>query len=139
MRSVINDVGSLNDLIKKLYKILRSQNLKLRKTSLSLNGGGIEGFLYELGVSLALNKSFKKQDSLQNFDLISGISSGAIVGSLLACGLKIEDIILAIYGRSKKFPKIGSSLVYDAAAMDWIKGLFSDPLLLLSFNPKKCH
>lgn len=59
---------------------------------LTLDGGGSKGF-YSLGVLKELEALFGQGRALyQNFDLIYGTSTGAIIASLLALGYRADDI-----------------------------------------------
>ena len=62
------------------------------KTAICLAGGGIEGGFYEIGILRAL-QYFMPEFSLQNVDIICGISVGSIIGSFLANGLSPDDIM----------------------------------------------
>jgi predicted acylesterase/phospholipase RssA len=58
---------------------------------LSLDGGGAKGF-YTLGVLKQLEAMLGHGPLCEQFDLIFGTSTGAIIASLLALGHKVDDI-----------------------------------------------
>lgn len=63
----------------------RSSNGTQRK-ALVLSGGGITGFLYEVGVLSAIQESLPAKPLGRYFDIFVGTSAGAVVASLLANG-----------------------------------------------------
>jgi len=65
------------------------------KTALVLAGGGITGFLYEVGVLTALDEVAGRAASNQ-FDLYVGTSAGAILAALLANGTRPAEIFEAV-------------------------------------------
>lgn len=58
---------------------------------LRLDGGGAKGF-YTLGVLKQLEALLGDKPLSEQFDLIFGTSTGAIIASLLALGYKVDDI-----------------------------------------------
>ena len=58
---------------------------------LSLDGGGAKGF-YTLGVLSELEALLGRRPLCEQFDLIFGTSTGAIIASLLALGEPVEAI-----------------------------------------------
>lgn len=68
------------------------------KTAICLSGGGIEGFLYELGVMMALNAHLQSR-SVTDIDIFCGVSAGAILASLLANLDEPEMVTDAFFNR----------------------------------------
>src|SRR5258708_13018551 len=66
-----------------------------RKTALVLAGGGITGFLYEVGVLAALDELAGGAAS-NDFDVYVGTSAGAVLASLLANGARPREIFEAV-------------------------------------------
>src|SRR6266566_3228079 len=58
---------------------------------LSLDGGGAKGF-YTLGVLAQVEAMLKGKLLCDQFDLIFGTSTGAIIAALLSLGYKVGDI-----------------------------------------------
>src|SRR5271163_545077 len=58
---------------------------------LSLDGGGAKGF-YTLGVLAQVEAMLKGKPLCEEFDLIFGTSTGAIIAALLSLGYKVADI-----------------------------------------------
>jgi predicted acylesterase/phospholipase RssA len=57
------------------------------KKALVLSGGGITGWLYEVGSLTALDDFFEDGFSVNDFDLFVGVSAGATVAGLVANGV----------------------------------------------------
>jgi NTE family protein len=66
-----------------------------RKTALVLAGGGITGFLYEVGVLAALDELAGGAAS-NDFDVYVGTSAGAVLAALLANGARPREIFEAV-------------------------------------------
>lgn len=119
VKDVIVDPHSIVKVLKKISNILAAdihENLD-RKIGMALSGGALEGFLYQIGACYALDKVIKER-SVNSFDIYSGVSSGSIIGSLLACDVDLKEIILSIKGQSKTLPKLSGKTIFDFAAKD---------------------
>ena len=66
-----------------------------RKTALVLAGGGITGFLFEVGVLTALDELAGRALS-NDFDVYVGTSAGAVLAALLANGAHAAEIFAAM-------------------------------------------
>lgn len=62
------------------------------RTALVLAGGGITGFLYEVGVLAALDELAGRAVSI-DFDLYVGTSAGGVLAALLANGARPGNIL----------------------------------------------
>ena len=65
------------------------------KLALALSGGGFTGYLFEIGALTALDDLLGDSFSTNDFDLFVGVSAGAAAASLLANGVKPEEILEA--------------------------------------------
>lgn len=70
---------------------------KVDKTSLCLSGGGTTGIYFELGALKCLQDSLPP-GTLNDFDMYFGISAGAFVGSMLAVGYSVDEMMAAVAG-----------------------------------------
>src|SRR5208337_5404380 len=70
-------------------------NQPRRKTALVLAGGGITGFLYEVGVLTALDE-LAGRALANDFDIYVGTSAGAVLAALLANGARPAEIFEAV-------------------------------------------
>jgi predicted acylesterase/phospholipase RssA len=83
------------------------------KTAICLAGGGVEGFLFEVGVMKALNAHLQTR-SVTEMDIYCGISAGAILASFLANGTEPEEIDEAIAAqKGREIDPVTPSVVYD--------------------------
>ncbi len=87
---------------------------KKEGTALVLSGGATKAFYFHLGVLKALRH--------EPITSIVGSSAGAIVGSFLAYGATVDDLITALYQQEVYLPR------FDA----WVKTMTSDML----FKPR---
>lgn len=67
------------------------------KTALCLAGGGVTGVYFELGALKALDDCLP-EGALNRFDLLFGISAGAVVGGMLANGYSVDEFMAGIAG-----------------------------------------
>jgi predicted acylesterase/phospholipase RssA len=82
------------------------------RIAICLAGGGIEGLFYELGVLRAL-QYFLPSFPLQEVDIICGISAGAIIGSFMANGIGLDDIVAGLQSGKGKLDRIGRRAIFD--------------------------
>lgn len=83
---------------------------------LSLDGGGLKG-IYTLNVLIRIEKDFNI-DFSKDFDLIIGTSTGAIIASLLAFGVKPKEIL-------DRYLKYSNEIFDDNYNKKMTRGLFS--------------
>ncbi|MCL4863119.1 MAG: patatin-like phospholipase family protein [Caldilineaceae bacterium] len=76
------------------------------KTALVLAGGGITGAVYELGALRAIDALLIGR-TVNDFDLYVGTSAGALVGALIAGGLRPDEILQMMAQRSAARRQIG--------------------------------
>lgn len=75
---------------------VRSRKKKRDKVALVLAGGGIPGWMYEIGVLTAMDEFFEDGFSVNDFDIYVGTSAGATVAAILANGVKPRVIYDAV-------------------------------------------
>jgi predicted acylesterase/phospholipase RssA len=63
------------------------------KRALALGGGGFTGYLFEIGALTALDDLFEDGVSMNDLDLYVGVSAGAAAASLVANGVKPQEIL----------------------------------------------
>lgn len=90
------------------------------RVGMALSGGGLEGFLYQVGCCYALNTAVSGK-SLYDCEVLSGISSGSIVAAAIAGKVPLEEVIKAFEGRSQTLPHLKASDLYDVAVADILK------------------
>ena len=119
-----------------LRDVLYAGILRENKVGLALSGGAIEGLLYQAGCMLALKHAFSGR-SIHSVDIISGISSGSIVGSFLAQQLEIEDIIRGVLDMPAHYPPFKFSTIFDLAGFDILKRMVSTSLRIRKLRPSQ--
>jgi predicted acylesterase/phospholipase RssA len=99
-----------------LVEFQKNQN----KTSLCISGGGIDGYIYSLGVTRALDEVFLKR-SCNDFNIYAGVSSGSLLGSSLAIGLKVSNLVKQIYRKDENLEDMSLKIVFDPAISATLK------------------
>lgn len=128
VRDVLVNPQHLGTILRWLAHLF-AQDLHLteNKIGLTLSGGGLEGFLYQLGVMYALDKSIEGF-TVNDFHVYSGVSSGSLVAGLLAKQSPIEELIKSVYGESDILPPLKSSTVFDPATGSILKRISEQSL-----------
>jgi len=67
--------------------------LSSSKRALALGGGGFTGYLFEIGALTALDDLFEDGVTMNDLDLYVGVSAGAAAASLLANGVRPQEIL----------------------------------------------
>jgi predicted acylesterase/phospholipase RssA len=110
-----------------LREILYAGIIRENKVGMALSGGAMEGLLYQAGTVLALKHAFDKR-SIYTCDVISGISSGSIVGSMIANEIEVEELIRGVLDLDSRYPPLKISTLFDLAAFDIVKRLVGNSL-----------
>lgn len=71
------------------------------KIALALSGGGITGWLYEIGSLTALDDFLEEGFSVRDFDIYIGVSAGATAAALIANNVSPEEIFYANLGQKE--------------------------------------
>jgi predicted acylesterase/phospholipase RssA len=111
--------------------------IREEKVGIALGGGGIEGFLYQLGVLYALELAITGEKPLRKADIISGISSGAIAGALFATGFSLQEVIKSLQSNSDVLPSLTSNTIFDLAASDISKRFLKQSVSWKGLDRKK--
>lgn len=73
----------------------RSHRKQPLKRALALSGGGVTGYLFEIGALTALDDLFQDGVTVNDFDIYMGVSAGAAVAAFMANGVKPAEIFRA--------------------------------------------
>ena len=97
VRHVLRDVdrGFASTLLDRASAILADK--KQGRTALCASGGGITGIFFEMGAIKCLDDALVG-GRVNDFDMLFGISAGAVVTSLLAVGYTIGEMMAALAG-----------------------------------------
>ncbi len=120
VRGVILEPASSIELFLFATRQLFEFRKKQTKTSVCISGGGLEGYLYSLGVLHALDACLFEKDCAE-FDIYCGVSSGAILGSSLAAGISTDDLMKQIYKRQGKLEPLTLGVIFDFASGEIFK------------------
>ncbi|HSN81637.1 MAG TPA: patatin-like phospholipase family protein [Polyangiales bacterium] len=79
------------------YAVDLTVSRRIGKTAICASGGGITGIYFEMGALKCLDDCITNC-SVNDFDMMFGISAGAVVTSLLAVGYTTDELMAAIAG-----------------------------------------
>ncbi len=94
-------------------------NTRQPKVALVLDGGGVPGALYEIGVLTALDDVFGDSFAATDFDFYVGTSAGAIVGAFLANGVRPREMFTAIKEDQPSPLNFGRHDVFRFSWQEW--------------------
>ena len=119
-----------------LYHIFSHGVKRTNQVGFALSGGALDGLLYQVGVLFALETGIdgKRIDSCQ---AVSGISSGAIAGALIAGKIPLGETIRSFYGNSKKLPHLKSTTIFDLAGSTIVQRLATTSIGIDNFKPNR--
>lgn len=86
------------------------------RAALVLAGGGITGFLFEIGVLTAIEQAIAPTPLTAQFDMFVGTSAGSVVAALLANGAQPSDIFRAAGANQDSPFNFRAEDVFGAAA-----------------------
>lgn len=105
------------------------------KVGVALSGGGIEGFLYQIGCLHALDLALENK-SLHQCNTFSGVSSGSICAALLATKVPPREAIRALKKKSEILPDFAPSMFYDLAMKKILERVAKEALRWEGLSPK---
>ena len=137
VRDVHFDPKSTRHLLLWIKDILWHGIKRENHVGLALSGGGLEGFLYQLGALFALESCLQGKDGgLKNCDVISGVSSGALAGTLFGSQVPLLEVIRSFVGTSKDLPRFTSRTLFDIAATNMTKRVVKNTVSWTGFDIK---
>ncbi len=119
-----------------LKRILTQGIIRSERVGMGLSGGGLEGFLYQVGVLHALHKGMSGR-SLRTIDVYSGISSGSIAATLMAGNVPTAEVIRAMHGKSDVMAPMSGSLLFDVAASSIGRRILKQSVSWAGLDPNK--
>jgi predicted acylesterase/phospholipase RssA len=99
------------------------------KTGLALAGGVLEGGFYEIGVLCALEDAIEGLD-FTRLDVYVGVSSGAVITSLLANGLSPRTLSRAILSRAAPEINLDPNILFTPAVREYARRVLKVPGLV---------
>jgi predicted acylesterase/phospholipase RssA len=136
VRDVCVAPKSISVLLLWLKRVLTQGVIRKNRVGIALSGGGIEGFLFQVGCLMGLDAALDGR-SLNDSHVIAGVSSGSIAGSIYAAQVPLVEVIHAIHQRSKILPPLKSSVIFDLAGLELIKRLSKEGLVWAGINPQR--
>ncbi len=105
-----------------------------QKIGCALSGGGLEGFLYQVGCTYALESSLTGR-AFSDCNLYSGVSSGSIVATILASKIPMEEVAASLFGKSDRLPQMKGSALYDFAGKEIIGRIAKESIRWSGLDP----
>src|SRR5271169_771150 len=87
-----------------------------QRTAVVLSGGGITGFLFEIGILAAIEDAVKPRPFDDCFDHFVGTSAGAVVAALMANGASPRVIYDALHADQESPFNFRADDIYGTAA-----------------------
>ncbi|MFK7872677.1 MAG: patatin-like phospholipase family protein [Oligoflexales bacterium] len=127
VRDVIAGPKSMTPILLWIARIFQNDlKPEENKVGLALSGGGVEGFLFQVGCLYALSQSLKERSITHQIDFSSGMSAGSILTTLLGAGLPIEEVVKSIRGQPSLLPPLRGKDLYDIAGKNIAKHVFKN-------------
>ncbi len=101
-----------------------------------MSGGGLEGFLYQLGVLYALERSIHGR-TIHDANVYSGVSSGSIGSALVASNVPLIEVIKAMHGKSEMIQPFTSATIFDLAGSSILSRVLRESISWTSLDPVK--
>lgn len=136
VRDVLIAPKSTAHVLRFLHRVLTKGVIREQRIGMAMSGGGLEGFLYQLGVLYALERALSGR-SIHQCHVYSGVSSGAIASTLLASGISVVETIRAVHSRSKQLEPIGSNLLFDLAGGKIVRRFIAESFSWTGLSPQK--
>lgn len=127
VRDVIVSPKSTAQLLRWIRDVLYGGIIRENRIGIALSGGGMDGFLYQVGVIHALNAALVDRN-LYGIDVISGISSGSLAGAMVAAQVDTGEIIRSVCNAPSKIPHMKSQTLFDIAAIKILKRLVRESI-----------
>ncbi len=105
-------------------------------TGVALSGGGLEGFLFQIGCMYGINLALGER-KLHHCESFSGVSSGSICAAILANKVPIKEVILAFSSESDIIPPIHPWLFFDLAVNKFLERLGKEIITWEGLSPQK--
>ncbi len=136
VRDVIVEPKKTALMLRWLREVLYAGILRENKVGLALSGGAMEGLLYQAGTVLALQHAFTGR-SVYDVDVISGISSGSIVGCCVANQIDIGEIVRSLLDLPSRYPAFKLSALFDLASFNIVKRFVMTSLRMHKVKPSQ--
>lgn len=119
-----------------LHGILTRGVIRDERVGMALSGGGIEGFLFQIGCIHALERAFGGR-ALKSCNVFSGVSSGSIGAALMAGKIPTLEVIRALHRCSQVLPPLTAGTLFDLAGRDILRRLIRQSIGWAGLDPQK--
>jgi predicted acylesterase/phospholipase RssA len=119
-----------------LARILTHNVRRDERVGMALSGGGMEGFLYQIGVLHALHNALTGRD-LRSIQTYTGVSSGSIGAAIMAAGVPTSEVIKAMHAKSEILGPLNGSMLFDLAGKSIAKRLLVESVTWAGLDPAK--
>ena len=136
IRDVIVEPRSTAWMLRWLKNVLHHGIFRENKVGMALSGGAIEGFLYQIGVIHALDRALSNR-SIYDLDAISGVSSGSIVGAIVASKVPVFEVVRMLHEQPSELPSLKFSTIFDLAGSHILRRIAKASLNLRRLKPKE--
>jgi len=148
VRDVIVDPAGTAQLLRWIFRVIESQRTEIGhargeevtpRSGIAFSGGGLEGFLFQLGCLHAIERSLDKGEGrgLDQAVVYSGVSSGSIMAAMTAGGVPTTEVIKALHGKSQTLPPLSSGILFDVAGVDIARRIGIESLSWSGLDPQK--
>jgi predicted acylesterase/phospholipase RssA len=136
VRDVLPSPKNTATILRWIHGLLMAHETRQHKIGVAMSGGGLEGFLYQLGVTYALERCIKGR-TIRDANVYSGVSSGSIASCLLAGNVPTLEVIKAMHGKSDMIEPFTSSTVFDLAGTGIISRLLRESFTWSGIDPTR--
>lgn len=136
VRDLLAEPRSTVQVLRWIKDVLERGIMRENRVGVALSGGGIEGFLWQLGTLYALERAMRGGRTLVDADIVAGVSSGALSGSLLAGNANLAELIRSFHGQGSLYPPFSSQLMFDLAGSNISRRIVKE-LISWGLNPTR--
>ncbi|MFW7377696.1 MAG: patatin-like phospholipase family protein [Oligoflexus sp.] len=136
VRDVLIEPRNTALMMRWLKDVLYHGIVRENQVGIALSGGAIEGFLYQIGVMHALQVALTER-SIYEVDVISGVSSGSIVGSIIAAKVPVGEVVRMLHEAPSQLPTLKFATIFDLAGMTILRRIAKVSLNIHRLKPKQ--
>ena len=136
VRDICISPKNTSAILKWIHEILTRGIIRDDRVGMALSGGGIEGFLFQLGTIFALERALTGR-SLKSLNVFSGVSSGSIGAALMAGKVPTLEVIKALHRQSNVLPNLTSGTLFDIASKNIAKRVLTESMSWGGIDPQK--
>lgn len=136
VRDLLVEPRSAAQVLRWIKEVIQRGIARENRVGVALSGGGLEGFLWQLGTLYALERAMRGGRTLVDADIISGVSSGALSGSTIAGNANIGELIRSFHGNGALYPTFTSQMMFDIAGTNIVRRIVKE-LISWGINPTR--